>query len=60
MKDALSVDDGVQDTFRSFVEWIGNYNEYITSEWDEKHVNDLSSEDTSLVEEFITVDAVAD
>ena len=57
MKDALSVDDGVQDTFRSFVEWIGNYNEYITSEWDEKHVNDLSSEDTSLVEEFITVDS---
>jgi len=47
----------VQDIFRDLVSWITNYNEYITSEWEEKHVNNLSSEDTSLVEEFITVDS---
>jgi hypothetical protein len=52
-----TIDDGVQDIFRDLVAWITNYNEYITSEWEEKHVNNLSSEDTSLVEEFITVDS---
>jgi hypothetical protein len=57
MKDTFTIDDGVQDTFRSFVDWISNYNEYISSEWEEKHVNNLSSEDASLVEEFITVDS---
>ena len=57
MKDTVTIDEGVQDIFRDLVGWITNYNEYITSEWEEKHVNNLSSEDTSLVEEFITVDS---
>ena len=57
MKDTQPIDDGVQDTFKDFVEWVGNYNDYINAEWDEKHVNTLSASDASLVEEFITVDA---
>ena len=57
MKDTVTIDEGVQDIFRDLVAWITNYNEYITSEWEEKHVNNLSSEDASLVEEFITVDS---
>ena len=54
--EVLPIGEDIQDTFRSFVDWVTNYNEYITSEWEDKHVNNLSSEDASLVEEFITVD----
>ena len=54
--EVLPIGEDVQDTFRSFVDWVTNYNEYISSEWEDKHVNNLSSEDTSLVEEFITVE----
>ena len=56
MTEVFPIGEDVQDTFRSFVDWVTNYNEYITSEWEDKHVNNLSSEDASLVEEFITVD----
>jgi hypothetical protein len=55
--EVLTINENVQDTFRDFVEWVTNYNSYITTEWEDKNVNNISSEDMTLVEEFITVDA---
>ena len=57
MEEVLAINENVQDTFRDFVEWVTNYNSYITTEWEDKNVNNISSEDMTLVEEFITVDA---
>jgi len=56
-EEVLTINENVQDTFRDFVEWVTNYNSYITTEWEDKNVNNISSEDMTLVEEFITVDA---
>ena len=58
--EVLTIGDDVQDTFRDFVEWVTSYNAYITSEWDDKNVSNLSPEDASLVEEFITVDTAVE
>jgi len=60
MAEVLAINENVQDTFRDFVEWVTNYNSYITTEWEDKNVNNISSEDMTLVEEFITVDAHAE
>jgi len=56
MSEVLPLGEDVQNTLRDFIDWVDNYNSYITSEWEDKNVSNLSPEDATLVEEFITVD----
>jgi hypothetical protein len=49
--------DTDQDTFANFIEWIGNYNQYIVNAYNEKMGSQkMSAEDESLVEDFIDID----
>src|SRR6056300_968275 len=50
----LSEDD--QTTFSNFIEWIGNYNQYIVNTYNDAAGKKVSDEDALLVDEFIGVD----
>ena len=50
----LSEDD--QTTFSNFIEWIGNYNQYIVNAYNDVAGKKVSDEDALLVDEFIGVD----
>jgi len=50
----LSEDD--QTTFSNFIEWIGNYNQYIVNTYNDSAGKKVSDEDALLVDEFIGVD----
>jgi hypothetical protein len=50
------LDNADEETFRSFLEWIEGYNEYIDNTFMEKHVQQATAEDASLVEDFIDVE----
>jgi hypothetical protein len=50
----LTEDD--QKRFQDFIEWIGNYNQYIVNAYNESAGKKMSADDESLVEEFIDID----
>jgi hypothetical protein len=58
--EAFTIDDDVQQIFGNFIEWVSNYNDYISSEWEDKHINNLSTDDAALVDEFITINPAAE
>ena len=59
-KDVLNVTEKDQETFGNFISWVENFNEYISSAWDEKNRNNVSEEDMKVVDEFIEVDTDAE
>jgi len=52
----LPLDGSDEETFRSFLEWIDSYNEYIDNQFMEKHVQQATSDDAELVDDFIDVE----
>ena len=48
--------DSDQETFSNFIEWIGNYNQYIVNAYNEVAGKNVSNEDALLVDEFIDID----
>jgi len=48
--------DSDQQTFSNFIEWIGNYNQYIVNAYNEVAGKNVSNEDALLVDEFIDID----
>lgn len=57
LSSTIELADTDQDTFANFIEWIGNYNQYIVNAYNEKMGSQkMSAEDESLVEDFIDID----
>jgi len=57
LSSTIELTEADQDTFANFIEWIGNYNQYIVNAYNENMGNQkMSSEDESLVEDFIDID----
>ena len=52
----LTVSEKDQEIFGNFISWIENFNEYVSTSWDEKTRNKVSEEDMKVVDEFIEVD----
>ena len=50
----LGIEEAEQDRFSDFVLWIKNYNEYISSEWNDKAKD--SEEDVATVEAFVDIE----
>ena len=50
----LEIDEAEQDRFADFVLWIKNYNEYISSEWNDKAK--VSDEEVETIESFVDID----
>jgi hypothetical protein len=56
LANAIPLEEGDQQKFSDFIEWINNYNEYIVTSWNEKRTEKMSTEDEDLVEDFIDLD----
>ena len=56
LSESLDISVEVQTRFSDFVSWITNYNEYITSAWEEQSKNKFSDEDSSIIEDFMDID----
>ena len=52
----VELQEADQQRFSDFIEWIGNYNQYIVNSFNEKNVPQASDEDAKLVDEFIEFD----
>jgi len=52
----VELQEADQQSFSDFIEWIGNYNQYIVNSFNEKNVPQASDEDAKLVDEFIEFD----
>ena len=55
-KTQMPLDNSDEEVFRSFLEWIDSYNEYIDNQFMEKHVQQATEEDAELVDDFIDVE----
>jgi len=56
MQNQIEIGDGDQQRFSDFIEWIGNYNQYIVNAYNESAGNKISDEDAQLVDEYIEID----
>jgi hypothetical protein len=54
LQETLDLDDDAQETLGNFLAWITNYNEYISSAWDE-NAHKHEDVDTATVDEFIDI-----
>jgi hypothetical protein len=52
----VELQEADQQRFSDFIEWIGNYNQYIVTSYNDKAVERMSKEDTDLVDEFIPIE----
>tara|TARA_R100001377_G_C3194917_1_gene112307 strand:+ start:4476 stop:5369 length:894 start_codon:yes stop_codon:yes gene_type:complete len=59
MTNAIPISSGDQTTFTDFMEWVDSYNEYIATAWNDKSKRNMSSDDASLVDEFLDIDDAA-
>lgn len=54
---SIELQESDQQRFADFIEWIGNYNQYIITSWnDKKHQAKLSDEDEAIVDDYIEID----
>jgi len=56
LQNQIEIGDGDQQRFSDFIEWIGNYNQYIVNAYNESAGNKISDEDAQLVDEYIEID----
>ena len=56
LSSTIELTEGDQKRFQDFVEWIGNYNQYIVNSYNDSAGKKISADDASLVEEFIDID----
>jgi len=52
----VELQESDQQRFSDFIEWIGNYNQYIVNAYNETNVAQVSKEDADLVDEFMNID----
>ena len=52
----IELTEADQTKFADFMEWIGNYNQYIVNSYNEKAKRDVSKADADLVDEFIQIE----
>lgn len=56
LSSTIDLTDADQTRFSDFIEWIGNYNQYIVNAYNEKVGDKMSEDDIALVDEFVDVD----
>jgi hypothetical protein len=56
LQNTIELQDSDQTRFTDFMEWIGNYNQYIVNAYNENMNASMSQEDSDLVEDFIDID----
>ena len=56
MSSSIDLQDGDQQKFADYMEWINNYNDYILKSWNEKRSTQMSQEEEDLVEDFIDIE----
>ena len=56
LSSTIDLEESDQQRFQDFIDWIGNYNQYILNAYNEKAGNTISSDDANLVEEFVDID----
>ena len=52
----VELQESDQQRFSDFIEWIGNYNQYIVNAYNQNNVAQASKEDADLVDEFMNID----
>lgn len=52
----VELQEADQHRFSDFIEWIGNYNQYIVNSYNETNVAQVSKEDADIVDEFMNID----
>lgn len=52
----IELQESDQQRFSDFIEWIGNYNQYIVNAYNQNNVAQASKEDADLVDEFMNID----
>lgn len=52
----VELQESDQQRFSDFIEWIGNYNQYIVNAYNETNVAQVSKADADLVDEFMNID----
>ena len=55
LSSTIDLEEADQQRFQDFIDWIGNYNQYILNAYNEKAVGKISDDDASLVEEFVDI-----
>jgi len=56
MQNTIELAEADQEKFSNFIEWIGNYNQYIVNAYNESAGSKMSKADEDLVEDFIDID----
>ena len=56
MQNTIELAETDQEKFANFIEWIGNYNQYIVNAYNESAGSKMSKADEDLVEDFIDID----
>jgi len=56
LSSTIDLEEADQQRFQDFIDWIGNYNQYILNAYNEKAGNAISNDDASLVEQFVDID----
>lgn len=56
MQNTIELAEADQEKFSNFIEWIGNYNQYIVSAYNESAGSKMSKADEDLVDDFIDID----
>ena len=60
LKSSHEITDKDQDTFKSFMGWVENYNQWVLGEWDKKHQESVDPEDAATVEAFVDIEVEED
>ena len=55
LTDSIELEEADQEKFSNFIDWIGNYNQYIVDAHN-KTASGLSADDETLVGEMIDID----
>ncbi len=56
LSSSITITDEDQQKFQDYIEWIGNYNEYVVNSHNDSLGKQISEEDVALVDEFIDID----
>lgn len=60
LKTSHEITEKDQDTFKGFMGWVENYNQWVLGEWDKKHQESVDPEDAETVEAFVDIEVEED
>jgi len=56
LSSTIDLEEADQQRFQDFIDWIGNYNQYILNEWGDKMQHDNEEIPDAIVDDLVDID----